>query len=283
MASETTAKRPGEKDAPFTGVFDPDHAPLFDPMSDLLPKQRWFFGVLILLANLPLIHYFFKHKLQEMPTTTSVPFVDDFNRADVGPNYWNTGGFWTISNGELKSAAVKNNPDWLQAALPDNVAIEFDTRAGTAEADIRFEVFGDGFNHDSGYTFLFGAYNNQVTAIARLNERGPGFTPEGVGMGGKEPEEMALANRSLAELQNNGTLGPDSDFRIERRNVRVEPGHMYHMRIEGKDDTVRWYIDNQLVLELKDKYRLKGKDHNRLGLSSWDSDVFYDNLSVQPL
>lgn len=282
MASETAAKRPAEKDASAAGA-DPDSAPLFDPMGDLVPKQRWFFGVLILLANLPLIHYFFKHKLQEMPTTTTLPFVDDFNRLDIGPNYWNSGGYARIENNELKSPGVKNNALWLQAAMPDNAAIEFDTRAATAEGDIRFEVFGDGFNHDSGYTFLFGAFNNQVTAISRLNERGPAFSPDGIGRGGKEPEEMAVANRSLKELQDNGTYGPDSDFRMERPGLRVVPGHMYHMRIEGKDNTLRWYIDNQLVLELNDKYRLRGKDHNRLGLSSWDSDVYYDNLSVQAL
>jgi hypothetical protein len=283
MATDSTAKRTVEKDAPVSAAAPHVDAPLFNPLADLGPRQRIFFAVLVVLANLPLIHYFFKHTLQEMPVTTTIPFSDDFNRVDLGPNYWNTGGFWRIENGELHSPAVKNNALWLQAALPDNVAIEFDTRALYQEADIRCELFGDGFNHDSGYTFMFGGFNNQVTAIGRLNERGVPFNGEGIGKGGREEGEQALAGRSLAELQSNGTFGPNSDFRIERSDVRVQPGRMYHIRIEAKDQTLRWYIDGQLVLTLNDKYRLKGKDHNRFGLSGWDSDVFFDNLTIQPL
>ncbi len=282
MATDSAAKRMTEKDAPLPSAAAPDDAPFFAPLAALGPRQRVFFGVLILLANLPLIHYVFKHVLQEMPVTTTIPFTDDFNRADVGPNYWNSGGQWRIENGELHSPAVKNNALWLQAALPDNVAIEVDARAQYAEADIRLELFGDGFNHDSGYTLLFGGFNNQVTAISRLNERGVPFSADGIGKGGKEPEEQALANRSLAELQNNGTLGPNSDFRIERNDVRVQPGRMYHLRIEAKDNTIRWFIDGQMVLTLDDKFRLRGKGHNRFAMSSWDTDVFYDNLTIQP-
>jgi hypothetical protein len=289
MASEATAKRMGDKDRSEKNAKPADapaagsDAPLFNPLGDLSRRQLILFGVFILLANLPLIHYFFKHVLGDMPVTASVPFVDDFNRADLGTNYWNTGGHWRIDGNELHSPAVRNNALWLQAALPDNVAIEFDARSVTQEGDIRFELFGDGFNHDSGYTFLFGAYGNQVSAIARMNERGPGFNTEGVGLGGAEPEAQALAGRSLVELQNNGTLGPSADWRMERRDLHVAPGHMYHMRIEAKDETLRWYIDNQLVFQLNDKYRLKGKHHDRFAVSSWDNDIFYDNLSIQPL
>ena len=240
-------------------------------------------GGLVVLANIPLMHYGIRHVLMEMPTTATVPFQDDFSRLDVGPNYWATGGMWRIENGELHSPGVKNNPLWLQAHLPDNVSIDFDVRSMNPEGDIKFELFGDGLNHSSGYVFIFGGWGNQISTIARLNEHAPSFSVDGVGLPGADPEQNAVSGRTLSELFGNGTFGEQAEWRMERRDMRVQPGQMYHMHLEAKDDSISWYVNNQLIFHLQDKFRFKGKSHDRFGPSSWDTDLFFDNLTIQPL
>lgn len=263
-----------------------DDAPLFNPLGDLDRRGRIILGVLVLLANVPLIHYLFRHVLTPMPVTTTIPFKDDFNREEIGPNYWTTGGDWRIENGELHAPGVKNNPLWLQASLPADVAIDFDVRSISPEGDIKFEAFGDGLNHASGYVFVFGGWNNQVSIIARLNEHGVAFdAASGKGMQGPPtmPEQNAVAGRTIAELYRNGTFGEGAEFRIERRDVRVEIGTRYHMRVERKGSDLKWYLNGQLFLELDDPMPLQGRKHDRFGPSAWESDLFFDNLAITPL
>ena len=86
------------------------------------------------------------------------------------------------------SPGVKNNPLWLKAKLPENVAVDFDVRSMSPEGDIKCEIFGDGSDHASGYVLIHGGWNNSISIIARLDEHGA----------------------SLAALQAELSFGPDT-------------------------------------------------------------------------
>ena len=196
----------------------------------------------IVAANMPFIVYFARG---DAPVTATIPFEDNFERADVGPNYFTIGGQYRIENGVLHSPGAKNNPLWLKARLPDNVAVEFDARSESIDGDIKCEIFGNGRDHASGYVIVFGGWSNSTSVLARLDEHGRD--------------------------------------RHENRGLRVQKGKTYHMRIERKGTLLRWLSDGQLMLEYDDHAPLRGKGHDRFGFSSWDSDLFFDNLSIQPL
>jgi hypothetical protein len=176
-------------------------------------------------------------------------FADDFQRDRLGPDWWSAGGHWQIRGGELWSPAARNNPLWLGLRLPRDVAIEFRARSETATGphagDIKVEVFGDGRQHASGYVLVFGGWGNQVSTIARLDEHGP-------------------------------------DRRV-RNDRRVEAGRTYRMRIERRGGTLRWLVDGETFLTLEDPEPLAGPGHDRFAFSSWDADLFFDDLRIEPL
>ena len=213
-----------------------------------LSRRGWVAVAAVVLAvNLPLLHYLVRG--QASATVAGSEYHDDFQRASIGPDWSTTGGHWQIVNGELWSPGVKNNPLWLRMKLPRDVAIEFDARSETATGpragDIKFEIFGDGRDHASGYVCIFGGWGNQISVIARLDEHGAD--------------------------------------RRERRDVKVVPGRTYHMRVERAGRELRWLVDGQPFLTFDDPRPLEGPGHDRFGFSSWEADLFFDNLVIGPL
>lgn len=199
-------------------------------------------GALVLVLSLPFIHYALRG---EARTTTTVPFTDDFERAELGPNYFSTGGHWRIVDGWLYSPGVKNNPAWLQAKLPRNAVVEFDVRSEDSAGDVKCEIFGNGRDHASGYIAVFGGWNNTISTLARLDEHGKD--------------------------------------RKERRDKKVEKGRTYRFKLERSGNKLTWYIDGEKFLDWDDNAPLEGSGHDRFGFSSWATDVYFDNLSVRSL
>ncbi len=234
MASETpkaqAARAPRESPAPERRLLG------------LTYRQLAGLGAVVVAIQLPFLLYFARG---EAKVTAAVPFQDNFDRADIGPNYWTTGGHWRIENGAVHSPGVKNNPLWLKAALPSDVAVEFDVRGESPDGDIKCEIFGNGYDHASGYVIVFGGWSNSVSVIARLDEHGKD--------------------------------------RKESRAFKVEKGKTYHFRIERKGTVLRWLLDGQLAMEWDDPSPLRGRGHDRFGFSTWESDVFFDNLKITPL
>jgi hypothetical protein len=227
------------------------NAPPEAPRADadrLLGRRGWLaLALCIAAANAALVHRALRG---EAPVHfAGLPFTDRFDRAAIGPGWWTIGGHWRIANGELWAPAVKNDPLWLELRLPRDVAIEFDARSetgsGNRQGDIKFEVFGDGRDHASGYICIFGGWNNEISVIARRDEHG--------------------ADRK------------------ERRDRKVEPGRRYHMRVERRGGALRWLVDGQLFLEYDDPRPLSGKGHDRFAFSGWEADVFFDDLRIEPL
>jgi hypothetical protein len=213
----------------------------------------------VVLVSMPLIALALR---PSAPTTTQIGpgFADNFDRPALGYNYWATGGYWRIVNGELLSPGAKNNPLWLKAALPADVQVEFDARSDSPDGDIKAEIFGNGYDHASGYILIFGGWGNSITAIARLDEHGI-------------PVPAMMPN----PLPHNG------EVRAERRDLHVEQGHTYHWTIRRQGGTLTWALDGQPAMEIIDPQPLRGAGHDRFAFNTWDVDVFYDNLKITPL
>lgn len=154
-------------------------------------------------------------------------------------------GKWEVTDGWLTVSQVKNDPLWLKQPLPDKVRVEFDAESLTPEGDLKFEIFGDGERHASGYVVIFGGWNNSLDVIARLDEHG--------------------------------------DDRIAKPSRKVKPNTVYKLAAERTDDTLRWYVDGDLVLSYPDPARLDGRNHQYFGFSNWTAKVRFDNLKVYEL
>jgi hypothetical protein len=182
-------------------------------------------------------------------TVPGPAFEDRFERDEVGPDWWSAGGPWLVRGGELRGAGTRNNPLWLRMRLPVDVAVEFTARSETATGsrpgDVKIEIFGNGRDHASGYVLVFGGWGNATSVIARLDEHGAD--------------------------------------RVERSDRKVEPGRTYRMRIERRGGRLRWLVDGAELLVLDDPAPLSGPGHDRFAFSSWDADLFFDDLRIEPI
>jgi len=267
----------------------------------LLKRPRIFgpLAALVAVVQLPFLHQAFRGPAA---VNAAVPFEDKYERASLGNEYWSNGGDWRIVGGQLYSPGVGNNPLWLKARLPPDVRIEFDVRSEGSDGDVKWEAFGDGRNHSSGYLFLFGAWHNRESRICKLDEHA--FTEpelraqlvqlthpyphqadgiEGLIEKISEPFSIWAARRDLEKLEKGSYFGKETPFVVKRMDWKVERSRTYHVRITRQGKTVRWEQDGKLVLELKDPAPLSGKGHDRFGFSSWQNDTYFDNLKIEPL
>lgn len=209
-------------------------------------------GLVVLLALAPL-------GCEELPRTYStraeegvVLFRDDFERAELGPDWLPTGPGATIDNGVLKLEGLQNHPLWLARPLPDDVRIELDAWGTTEEGDIKVELCGDGksaaasINYvATGYVFIFGGWNNSLNAIVRRNEHG--------------------------------------QQRQTSSEPKVEPGRRYHFTITRSGGELRWEIDGREVLAYEDDAPLRGEGHDHFAFSGWEAQTQFDNLVIEAL
>ncbi len=174
----------------------------------------------------------------------TVPFSDDFNRSELGPNWHVTGGQWKIDNNQMYTTGAQNAPIFLNVDLPNDIVVEVDVFSESDIVDSKIELMTDGLHHQSGYIFILGGWNNSISTIARLDEHG-------------------------------------SDRR-ERRPTGVVGKRWYHWRIEKKGGELRWFLDGQPYLTFSDLSPLEGPGHNRLAFSNWQNQIRYDNLKIWP-
>jgi hypothetical protein len=190
------------------------------------------------------------------------PFYDGFERAEIGPDYRNTGGPYRIEQGRVVVAGAHNHPLWLRRRLPDDVRIQLDCQSRSPDGDLKVEIAGDGrsFESDdavkkdliytaSGYVLIFGGWRNSRSVLVRQNEhawqQGPGVP--------------------------------------QRALPRVEAGRTYHFDITRRGGRVDWKIDGQPFLTFDDPRPLTGKGHDHFGVDGWETEVTFDNLQIDPL
>ncbi len=232
----------------------------------------------VLLIQFPLLHYALFRS--EAATTTSIPYTQDFTDPGVVErDFFSTGGHWRVVDGQLLSPGVRNNPLWLQAKLPRDVAIEFDARSESSEGDVKVEIFGDGTDHASGYVLIHGGWNNSVSVIARLDEHGAPLASLQ-----RRAEQVAeQQGAKSAGLVETGVFREGTRMRVEARPFPVQIGRTYRWRIERRGSLLRWLIDGKPFMEFDDPFPLEGKGHDRFGFSSWEAQLFFDNLKIEPL
>ncbi|MEM7158235.1 MAG: hypothetical protein AAF799_35675 [Myxococcota bacterium] len=196
---------------------------------------------------------------EEVPRTYStraedgvVLFRDDFERAELGPDWVQTGPGAVIESGVLKLENLENHPVWLARELPDDVRIEFDAWATTEEGDVKFELAGDGKSSATsmnyiatGYVLIFGGWNNSLNAIVRRNEHG------------RQRETVT--------------------------EPKVEPGRRYHFVVTRSGAELRWEVDGREILAYEDAAPLRGPGHDHFAFSGWQAQTHFDNLVIEAL
>jgi len=180
------------------------------------------------------------------------PFADDFERAELGASWRNTGASYRIDKGELVIAQAHNHPLWLTSPIPRDAVIELDAWSNDDAGDIKIEAWGDGKSYATSleytatsYVFIFGGWHNTISAIARMNEHGAD--------------------------------------RRQRGDARVVKGKKYHFRIERRGGHIDWQVDGQPFLTFDDARQLDGPDHAYLGFNDWEAELHFDNLKITPL
>jgi len=180
------------------------------------------------------------------------PFSDDFERTEIGSNYFNTGASYQIVSGRLNIKGARNHPLWLKARLPRDAVIEFNASSRSPEGDIKVEAWGDGQSYATAdsyvatsYVFILGGWGNSTAALCRLDEHG--------------------------------------GDRKERRDVKVEMGRSYSWKIQRKGNKVEWFLDGKPFLAYDDASPLEGDKHSYFGFNNWESDLYFDGLKITPL
>jgi hypothetical protein len=188
----------------------------------------------------------------QVPVITE-PFSDDFDRAEVGATWNNTGAEYRIADGRLNVSNARNHPLWLRRRLPRDVVVDVDVMSRSPEGDLKIELYGDGVSFDpdgnrydpSGYIFVFGGWQNSLSIIGRLGEH-------------------------------------EDAVKVSRPKPQVEPGRTYHWTIARKGGQLEWKIDGQPFLSWTDKEPLGGEHHEYLGVNDWQTDIYFDNLRIRP-
>lgn len=186
------------------------------------------------------------------PTIAAAPFTDDFDRAELGPLWNNTGANWRIVDGRLSIQGGRNHPLWLKRRLPRDVRIEFDARSDSPDGDIKVEVYGDGVSsatqasYDAtSYVVIFGGWRNSLDVLARMDEHGRD--------------------------------------RVERPSRRVVPGRTYRVKIERRGSRITAWVDGTVLVEMDDPDPLYGRGHDHFAFNDWDAQLTFDNLVITPL
>ncbi len=193
-------------------------------------------------------------KVKDPPAIDSA-WSDNFERDEVGGNWNPTGSGYRIVSGQLSARGAKNHPLWLRKKIPRDVRVELDAWSNEGRGDIKIEIFGDGTSFDgdggsyrpSGYEVIFGGWHNSKSIIARLDEHG--------------------------------------DDIVQRADVKVVPKQKYRWRIERRGPRLDWYIDDMTrpFLRYDDPAPLSGDGHESFAINNWETDTYFDNLTITPL
>jgi hypothetical protein len=191
------------------------------------------------------------------------PFSDDFERAELGDDYFATGDQFRIKAGRLCVKGARNHPLWLRHRLPTNARISVEAESQSDEGDVKLEAWGDGraaatritYNDATSYLAIFGGWKNRYHVLARLDEHAP--------------------DRPQVPIE------PGSD---DPRQQPVLQGRRYRLKLERSDGrTLRFWVDDVEMLSFTDPQPLAGVGHDHFAFNDWETPVCFDHLLVEPL
>jgi hypothetical protein len=173
-------------------------------------------------------------------------FSDDFDRPALGADWTFTAGDWQLKDNAVHSTKALNKCLWLKKPIPERAVVELEAWSMTPRGDIKFTVFGDGTEHETGYTLILGGWFNSISIIARGDEHG--------------------ADRK--ERHDKGVVQPGKRYRLEMR------------RVGGRID---WLVDGRPYLHYDDAAPFVGPGHDRFAFCNWEVPLFFDNLRIYEL
>jgi hypothetical protein len=200
---------------------------------------------------------------RELLPTLRATFRDDFERAEVGDDYFATGDHFRIEDGRLCVKGARNHPLWLRHRLPLNARIQVEAEAGSDDGDIKLEAWGDGqaaatrisYTDATSYLAIFGGWKNRFHVLARLDEHAA-----------DRPELVVT---------------PGSEDPRRRPVLRA---HRYRLKLERTDGrTLRFWVDDVEMLSFTDPLPLNGPGHDHFAFNDWETPVCFDQLVVEPL
>ncbi len=204
--------------------------------------------------------------------SVTLPYQQSFAEM-LGPEWTASNGGWRVVDGRLFNDGAHNVPLWLGAALPHDVTVSFAAESKSDAVDLKFEIFADGLHHASGYVVILAGWHNSRSIIGRLDEHGPE----------RSPAQEETLRREVA-------TNPDrARARHAKRRDRVsrttpqEPHRIYHVRCERRGHELTLLIDDALYLSYFDPAPLSGAGHDRFAFNNWASEVYFDDLHIEPL
>jgi hypothetical protein len=215
------------------------------------------------------------------------PFAEPFDRAEIGAGWLDTsGGQFRIRDGKLNVQGGLNRPLWLRKRLPRDLVVELDVMSKSDVGDIKIELFGDGESFDpdqgtyfpTGYVFVFGGWSNELSIIGKLGEHEDAVKVSRP----HKPLPRAAATGPLAGAGAGDIAAAAPPAKPASLDDAVVPGRTYRWVITRKGGQIDWKIDGQPFLSWSDPAPLYGDDKGYLGFNNWQSDVYFDNLTIRP-
>ena len=126
-------------------------------------------AAIVVLVNLPVLHLLVRRPLAASRHCLLRRLLDP---GTVARNYRSLGGYPRVIKGELLSPGTKNNPLWLDAALPTTWWSRSPPGPSIPMEEIRVTVFGNGVDADTGYQAILGPWSPIGSAGAARLEPG---------------------------------------------------------------------------------------------------------------
>lgn len=207
------------------------------------------------------------------PPVTTIPYKQTFDGPTLGSEWHSPSGGWQIVDGRLYNAGAHNVPLWLSAALPKDVRVSFDVESRSPEVNFKFEIYGDGEHHESGYSVIMGGWKNTTTLIARRGEHAPRRI---------DADDASLRAQVAQDKVRAATINKNRKDAVAKME-KLEPNRVYHVVFEKKGNDLTLSIDGEVHLTYFDPSPLAGPGADRFAFANWASSVYFDNLEISGL
>ncbi|HSI05205.1 MAG: hypothetical protein ACAI38_08005 [Myxococcota bacterium] len=207
------------------------------------------------------------------PPIATIPYEQTFDGPALTGEWHSPSGGWSIVDGRLYNAGAHNVPLWLSASLPKDVRVSFDVESKSDEVDFKFEIYGDGEHHESGYSVILGGWKNTTTLIARRGEHAPRRI---------DADDASLRAQVAQDKVRAATINKDRKDAVAKME-KLEPNRVYHVAFDKRGNELTLSIDGEVHLTYFDPSPLNGPGADRFAFANWASRLYFDNLAITPV
>lgn len=199
----------------------------------------------------------------------TIPYTQHFD-GPLGPEWFSPSGGWSVVDGRLYNAGAHNVPFWLSADLPKDVRISFTAQPMSDDVDFKFEAFGDGEHHESGYSVIIGGWHNTTELIGRFGEHAPKRT---------DADDASVRAQVADNAKRAETVNKKRRDSVSRK-IQLEPRKVYNVVFVKKGNVLELYLNGELQLSYFDPSPLYGPGHDRFAFANWASSIYFDDLEI---